>query len=70
MGTHMKRKIKWSEIDREFIAHMEEVDRKQARAYQRNIALEDSDNFSAMIIEKTDIFEYKNHRLKDDKELR
>ena len=68
MGTPIKRKIKWSEIDKEFLAHMDEVDRKHARAYQRDIAKEESDNFSAMIIEKQDIFEYHNINLKDQNE--
>jgi len=52
MGAHMKRAIKFYEIDREFLAHMEELDRKKARAYQRDIALEDEDNYSNIMINK------------------
>ena len=55
------KQIRWGEIDKEFIAHMEEIDRKMARAYQRDIALEEADNYSNIMIN------YEERRGKDGK---
>lgn len=48
----MRKQIKWGEVDKEFIAHMEDRDRKQARAYQRSIELENNDNYSYLLCEE------------------
>lgn len=37
--------------DKEFLAHMEEMDRKRARAYKLDLEREEGDNYSAMMID-------------------